>query len=144
MFVPIRIIIRQCFPQLLLSTNAEENLLIWMLMWFLKKVCFYHPFWYEERQERGNHEPLVSLRRLGSAEQAQFLSVFFLVKRRQARGERESESRARGGVKNKTTKKRLYPYAHQDSKTTKNILRIMNGWEVMIRIQIFFKKCQNH
>ena len=53
--------------------------------------------------------------------------VFFLVKRRQARGERESESRARGGVKNKTTKKHLYPYAHQDRKTTKNILRIMNS-----------------
>ena len=30
-----------------------------------------------KKQERGNHEPLVSLRRLGSAEQAQFLSVFF-------------------------------------------------------------------
>ena len=31
----------------------------------------------------------------------------FSVKRRQARGERESESRARGGVKNKTTKTHL-------------------------------------
>ena len=34
----------------------------------------------------------------------------FSVERRQARGERESESRARGGVKNKTTIKHLYPY----------------------------------
>ena len=29
-----------------------------------------------KKQERGNHEPLVSLRRPGSAEQAQFFSVF--------------------------------------------------------------------
>ena len=51
----------------------------------------------------------------------------FSVKRRQARSGRESESRARGGVKNTTTKTHLYPYAHQDRKTTKNILRIVNS-----------------
>ena len=33
----------------------------------------------------------------------------FSVKRRQVQGERESESRARGGVKNKTTKKPPVP-----------------------------------
>ena len=36
----------------------------------IKKVCFDHFFSYEERQDRGNHEPLVSLKRPGSAEQA--------------------------------------------------------------------------
>ena len=77
MFVPIWIIIRQYFPQLLLSTTSLKNLHIWMLMSLLKKVCFYHPFWNEETQERGNHEPLVSLRRPGSAEQVQFFSVFW-------------------------------------------------------------------
>ena len=30
-----------------------------------------------KKQERGNHEPLVSLRRPGSAEQVQFFSVFW-------------------------------------------------------------------
>ena len=62
---------------------------------FKRKVCFYHPFWYEERQERGNHELLVSLRRPGSAEQAQLFSVF-----RSNGGKREAtvkrESRSRG------------------------------------------------
>ena len=69
----------------------------------IKKVCFYHLFWYEERQERGNHELLVSLRRPGSAEQAQFSSVF-----RSNGGRREAtvkyESRSRGGVKKKHEK----------------------------------------
>ena len=37
---------------------------------FKRKVSFSHLFWYEERQERGKHEPLVSLRRPGSTEQA--------------------------------------------------------------------------
>ena len=54
-----------------------------------KKVCFYHPFWNEETQERGNHEPLVSLRRPGSAEQAQFFSVF-----RSNGGKRKASARA--------------------------------------------------
>jgi len=35
------------------------------------RSSFYHPSRCEESQERGNHEPLVSLRRPGSAEQAQ-------------------------------------------------------------------------
>ena len=48
---------------------------------------FFHPFSYGERQERGNHEPLVSLRRPGSAEQAMFQR--FSVTRRQAQGDRE-------------------------------------------------------
>ena len=47
------------------------------LFLIIKKICFYHPFWYEERQERGNHELLVSLRRPGSVEEAQFFSVFW-------------------------------------------------------------------
>ena len=85
MFVPIRIIIRQDFPQLLLSTNSEKNLLIWMLMSLKKKVCFYHLFWYEERQERRNHEPAVSLRRPGSAEQAQFFARKEEYKKRKAK-----------------------------------------------------------
>ena len=54
-----------------------------------KKVCSYHPFVYEERQERKNNEPLVSLRRPGSAEQAQFFSVF-----RSNGGKREASARA--------------------------------------------------
>ena len=53
----------------------------------IKKSLFFHPFWYEERQERGNHEPLVSLRRPGSAEQAMFQR--FSVTRRQVQGDRE-------------------------------------------------------
>ena len=55
----------------------------------------------------------------------------FSVERRQVRGERESEPLARGGVKRKkkkkTTKKHLYPYAHQNRITTKNISRIVNS-----------------
>ena len=55
-------------------------------------------FWYEERQERRNHEPVVSLRRPGSAEQAQFFSVF-----RSNGGKREAtmkcESRSRRSEK---------------------------------------------
>ena len=98
MFVPIRIIIRQDFPQLLLPTNSEKNLLIWMLMSSKKKVCFDHLFWYEERQERRNREPAVSLMRTGSAEQAQFFSVF-----RSKGGKREAtmkcESRSRRSEK---------------------------------------------
>ena len=35
------------------------------------RSSFYHPSRCEESQERGNHEPLVSLRRPGSAEQVQ-------------------------------------------------------------------------
>ena len=38
------------------------------------RSSFYHPSRCEERQERGNHEPLVSLRKPGSAEQVQFFS----------------------------------------------------------------------
>ena len=74
-------------------------------------------------KKKGNHEPLVSFRRPGSAEQVQFFSVF-----RSNGGKRESESRTRGRVKKKATKKHLYPYAHQDRKNTKNILRIVNSW----------------
>ena len=55
-----------------------------------------------KKQERGNHEPLVSLKRPGSAEQAQFLSVF-----RSNGGKQEAtvrcESRLRGGVEKKNT-----------------------------------------
>ena len=52
----------------------------------------------------------------------------FSVKRRQARSEHEGESHARGGVKKKkNTTKHLYPFAHQDRKTTKNILRIVTS-----------------
>ena len=54
-----------------------------------------------KKQERGNHEPLVSLKRPGSAEQAQFFSVF-----RSNGGKQEAtvrcESRLRGGVEKKT------------------------------------------
>ena len=120
-FVPIWIIIREYFPQLLLSTTSVKNLDIWMLMSLLKKVCFYHPFWNEETQERGNHEPLVSLRRPGSAEQVQFFSVFW-----SNGGKREAtvkcESRSKEGKK-----KHRCPYAHKDRETTKNILRIVNS-----------------
>ena len=69
-----------------------------------------------------DNEPLVSLRRPGSAEQAQFFSVF-----RSNGGKREAS--ARGGMKKKKKdmKKHLYSYVHQDRKTTKNILRIVNS-----------------
>ena len=54
-----------------------------------------------KKQEKGNHEPLVSLKRPGSAEQAQFFSVF-----RSNGGKQEAtvrcESRLRGGVGKKT------------------------------------------
>ena len=53
-----------------------------------------------KKQERGNHEPLVSLKRPGSSEQAQFFSVF-----RSNGGKQEAtvrcESRLRGGVEKK-------------------------------------------
>ena len=75
-----------------------------------KKVCFYHPFWNEETQERGNHEPLVSLRRPGSAEQIQFFSVFW-----SNGGKREAtvkcESRSKEGKK--TRKKTPLPLCTQ-------------------------------
>ena len=55
-----------------------------------------------KKQERGNHEPLVSLKRPGSAEQVQFFSVF-----RSNGGKQEAtvrcESRLRGGVEKKDT-----------------------------------------
>ena len=94
---------------------------------YKKKVCFYHPFWYEERKEKGNHEPLVSLRRPGSAEQAQFFSVFRSKGGKCEASARVSHAREEECKKKKATKKYLYHYAHQDRKTTKNILRIMNS-----------------
>ena len=55
-----------------------------------------------KKQERGNHEPLVSLKSPGSAEQARFFSVF-----RSNGGKQEAtvrcESRLRGGVEKKNT-----------------------------------------
>ena len=64
-----------------------------------------HPHVEKERrkkQERGNHKPLVLLRRPGSEEQAQFFSVF-----RSKGGKHEAtvwcESRLRGGVEKKNT-----------------------------------------
>ena len=96
------------------------------LFLIIKKICFYHPFWYEERQERGNHELLVSLRRPGSVEEAQFFSVF-----RSNGGKRKASARASHAReeewKMKPRKKHLYPYAHQDRITTKNILRKVNS-----------------
>ena len=53
------------------------------------RSSFYHPSRCEESQERGDHEPLISLRRPGSAEQAQFFSVFQLNG-----GKREASARA--------------------------------------------------
>ena len=53
------------------------------------RSSFYHPSRCEESQERGNHEPLVSLRRPGSAEQAHFFSVF-----RSNGGKHEASARA--------------------------------------------------
>ena len=53
----------------------------------------------EERQERRNDEPLVSLRKPGSAEQAQFFSVF-----RSNGGKREASARA-GLVSERRSKK---------------------------------------
>ena len=67
-----------------------------------KKFVFTIRFDMKKDKKKGNHEPLVSFRRPGSAEQVQFFSVF-----RSNGGKRESESRARGGVKNKTTKTHL-------------------------------------
>ena len=55
-----------------------------------------------KKQERGNHEHLVLLRKPGSAEQVQFFSVL-----RSNRGKQEAtvrcESRLRGGVEKKST-----------------------------------------
>ena len=100
MFVPIRIIIRQYFPQLLLSTNSEEKTSYLDVDVVIKKRLVFTIRFYikKKRQERGNHEPLLSLRRPGSTEQAQFFSVF-----RSNGGKREAsvkcESRSRGEVK---------------------------------------------
>ena len=91
---------------------------------------FFHPFSYGERQERGNHEPLVSLRRPGSAEQAMFQR--FSVTKKQAQGDREvrvtlEKGSAKQNKTKKNTKKHLCPYAQQDRETTKDILRIVNS-----------------
>ena len=120
MFVPIRIIIKQYFPQLLLSTNSEKNLLIWMLMWLLKKSLFLPSvlIWRKTRKRKPWTLSFIEeawICRTGVIFQR------FSVRQRQARSKRESEPRKRGGKKNTTTKTHLYPYAHQDRKTTKNI-----------------------
>ena len=94
---------------------------------------FFHPFSYGERQERGNHEPLVSLRRPGSAEQAMFQR--FSVTQRQVQGDRQVRVtlERRSAKQNKTkqnkkhTKKHPDPSAQQDRATTKDILRIVNS-----------------
>ena len=55
-------------------------------------------------------------------------SVFFGQTEAGARRVRERVTRERRSEKKKkATKKHLYPYAHQDRKTTKNILRIVNS-----------------
>ena len=111
MFVPIRIIIRQYFPQLLLSTNSEKKTSYLDVDVVIKKKRFVFTIRFyikKKRQERGNHEPLLSLRRPGSAEQAQFFSVF-----RSNGGKREAsvkcESRSRGGVKKNKIKQNKTP-----------------------------------
>ena len=73
----------------------------------LKKVCFYHPFSYEERQERGNHEPLVSLRRPESAEQAIFQRFWSNGGKRKATA--KCESRSRRGVQKRKKKHEKTP-----------------------------------
>ena len=53
MFVPIRIIIRQYFPQLLLSTNSEEKTsYLDVDVVIKKKACFYHPFLYKKKDKK--------------------------------------------------------------------------------------------
>ena len=123
-FVPIWIIIGNIFHSFYSRLTPWKTSLpeCWRRH---KKSCFYLPFWYKERQERGNHKPLVSLRRPGSAEQATFQR--FLVKRRQARGDRKVRVTLEKRSEKKDTKKQLYPYAHQDRETTKDILRIVNS-----------------
>ena len=128
MFVPIRIIIRQYFSQLSLLTNSEKNLLIWMWMW-LQKGSLFSPsvlIWRKTRKRQPRTLSFIEevwICRTGAIFQC------FSVKRRQGRGEHESESRARRGVKKfkKSHKEHLYPFAHQDRKTTKNMLRIVNS-----------------
>ena len=69
-----------------------------------------------KKHERGKHEPLVSLRRPGSAEQAQFFSVF-----RSNGGKREAtmkcESRSRRSEKKNTRKNTC------DPQNRRNVLR---------------------
>ena len=65
------------------------------------------------------------MRRPGSAEQATFQR--FSVKRRQARSDRKVRVTLEKRSEKKDTKKQLYPYAHQDRETTKDILRIVNS-----------------
>ena len=65
-------------------------------------------------KKKGNHEPLVSFRRPGSAEQAQFFSVF-----RSNGGKRESESRARGRVKKKKPQKNTCTPMHAKIEKTR-------------------------
>ena len=62
----------------------------------------------KKNKQEETMNPLVSLRRPGSVRTGAIFQ-HFSVKRRQAQGERESESRAKGGVKNKTTKKTPKP-----------------------------------
>ena len=85
-----------------MSESSKESGLRALFLFFNNKME--HPRIEKEtrkKQERGNHEPLVSLKRPGSAEQAQFFSVF-----RSNGGKQEAtvrcESRLRGGVEKKT------------------------------------------
>ena len=87
MFIPIRIVIRQYFPQLLLSTNSEKNFPIWMLMSLYKSLFL--PSVLIWRKTRKRKPWTLSLRRPGSAEQAQFFSVF-----RSNGGKREASAKA--------------------------------------------------
>ena len=73
-----------------ISESSKESGLRALFLFFNNKME--HPRIEKEtrkKQERGNHEPLVSLKRPGSAEQAQFFSVF-----RSNGGKREASARA--------------------------------------------------
>ena len=89
MFVPIRIIIRQYFPQLLLSTNSEEKTsYLDVDVVIKKKACFYHPFLYKKKTRKRKPWTLTFIEeawihRTGAIFQR------FSIKRRQARSERE-------------------------------------------------------
>ena len=128
MFVPIRIIIRQYFSQLSLLTNSEKNHPSLNVDVAIKRK-FVFTIRFDMKKTRKRQPRTLSfieevwICRTGAIFQC------FSVKRRQGRGEHESESRARRGVKKfkKSHKEHLYPFAHQDRKTTKNMLRIVNS-----------------
>ena len=138
-FVPIWIIIGNIFHSFYSRLTPWKTCLYECWCRYKKKVCFNHPFWYEGRQERGNHEPLVSLRRPGSAEQAQLFSVIPSNGGKCETSARVSHAREEWKKKPRKTPVTLCTPRWKNRKKT-----FWEYWiarEVMIWIKILQKKC---